>query len=149
MKSYEGAIGLWVPPSKVTADGAAARRSAGSTVCITSVALPAVPTRKVYSPARTAPGAKATSSDPSSAPSTRAPPSSAAARSAVRCCRRSPGFERPARTLTIRSGVPVTSESESDERSICPPPSPSDPSSVTMPASSVFTRSPLHADHLT
>ncbi len=43
MKSALGANGLWVPPSSRTREGAAACHSAGSTVCSTSVAEPALP----------------------------------------------------------------------------------------------------------
>ena len=44
-----------------------------------------------------------------------------AACTATRCCRIKPGRARPARILLIRSGVDVTSESVSDERSTWPP----------------------------
>jgi len=45
-KSNGGAIGLCVPPSIVNTDLSFARINAGSTVCSTSVELPAVPTEK-------------------------------------------------------------------------------------------------------
>jgi len=54
------------------------------------------------------------------------PQISTAALTAVRCCRINPGFSRPARILSIVTVRPVTSAS--DERMICPPPSPCDPS---------------------
>ena len=44
--------------------------------------------------------------------------------SAVRCCRIRPGFSRPARMFPIVTDFPVTSARASDERTICPPPSP-------------------------
>ena len=49
-KSNGGAFGLCVPPSSVSRDGSRASSSAGSTACSTSVALPAVPTARRYSP---------------------------------------------------------------------------------------------------
>ena len=57
----------------------------------------------------------------------------AAARTAVRCWRMRPGRSRPARTLSISTGRPVTSERASDDRTICPPPSPCEPSIWTIP----------------
>jgi len=42
----------------------------------------------------------------------------------VRCWRISPGFCRPARIPAMRNGLPVTSDSASEVRRICPPPSP-------------------------
>ena len=45
MKSYDGAMVLCVPPSRSSVDGATPRSSAGSTVCNTSMVLPADPMR--------------------------------------------------------------------------------------------------------
>src|SRR6266542_3085076 len=75
------------------------------------------------------------------APSTSASPTTAAASSAVRCWRISPGLARPARIRSMRNGVPLTSESASDVRRIWPPPSPRDPSTVSIASS-------LHAHDL-
>ena len=62
---------MCVPPSNVSREGASAINSAGSTVCSTSVALPAVPTLKRYSPGRTACGSNVIVREPTSAPLTR------------------------------------------------------------------------------
>ncbi len=48
------------------------------------------------------------------------------------------GLLRPARMLMMRNGFPVTSESASEVRRICPPPSPAAPSMVMI--SGFFTR---------
>src|SRR2546422_7627892 len=79
------------------------------------------------------------------APRASACPTSAAAFTAVRCCRRRPGFLRPARIFSMRKGFPVTSASESEVRRIWPPPSPADPSTVSMSAIQrvVLTGEPL------
>src|SRR2546426_12660820 len=69
------------------------------------------------------------------APVTSAREISVAAFTAVRCCLRSPAFLRPARIFSMENGVPVTSESASAVRRICPPPSPCDPSIVTTTSS--------------
>ena len=127
-KSNDGASGLCVPPDSVTADGTSAHNSAGSTVCSTSVVLPAVPTANRCSPARIPRGRKRSDVEPSSAPSTSAWPTAAAASTAVRCWRASPGCLRPARILSMANGWPVTSDSPSAVRSTWPPPSPNDPS---------------------
>src|SRR5919197_194309 len=140
-KSNGGAAGLWVPPSSVSVEGAAPVRSPGSTVWKTSPVLPAVPIAKRYSPGFTAPGRKTSVAEPSVAPSTSAPPTTTAALTAVRCWRRSPGFERRARICSMRNGVPVTRESASAVRRICPPPSPCEPSMVS-------TTSPLDTHDL-
>ena len=57
----------------------------GSTVCSTSVALPAVPTAKRYSPPLTVVGMNVSSAEPIASPVTRAAPTSTAAFTAVRC----------------------------------------------------------------
>src|SRR5262245_16014677 len=51
---------------------------------------------------------------------------------------------RPARIFSMRNGVPVTSDSASEVRRICPPPSPIEPSSssVTMSSSSTWREMP-------
>ncbi len=69
--------------------------SAGSTVCSTSVALPAVPTEKHYSPGVTFPGINVSSGLPIAAPCTSALLISAAAFTAVRCCLSRPGVLSP------------------------------------------------------
>jgi hypothetical protein len=102
--------------------------SAGKIVCSTSVALPAVPTAKWYLPALIVPGVKVRLVDPRNVPSTAASPISAAASTAARCWRSNPDRSRPPRILSMRKGIPVTSERLNDVRSICPPPSPRDPS---------------------
>src|SRR5437867_4288199 len=68
----------------------------------------------------------------------------ATARIAVACCAASPGFVRFARTFTTRIGVEVRAERATAVRTICPPPSPWDPSI------SSTARPLLHepADHL-
>src|SRR5438552_1021373 len=129
-KSKGGAAGLWVPPSSVSAEGPEAVRSAGNTVWITRPVLPAVPIANRYSPGFTPRGWNTSVCDPRVAPSTSAPPTATAALTAVRCWRNSPGFRRPARIFSMENGVPVTSESASAVRRICPPPSPCDPSIV-------------------
>src|SRR6266508_189840 len=140
-KSNGGAHGLCVPPSSVRMEGAEAVRSGGSTVWSTRPVLPAVPTAKRYAPGFTGPGRKTRSWDPSTAPSTSAALTAAAALTAVRCWRRSPGLARPARIFSIRNGVPVAIDSASAVRRICPPPSPCAPSIVS-------TFSPLDAHDL-
>ena len=54
-------------------------------------------------------------------------PMFAAASIAVTCWRIIPGLERLPRTFSILKDVPVISESAALLRTICPPPSPSDP----------------------
>jgi hypothetical protein len=130
-KSKGGAKGLCVPPSRTRLEGCGAVRRAGSTVWRTRVALPAVPTAKWYSPGRTSAGEKDSSVEPRTAPRTSAPPTSAAAVTAVRCWRRSPGFLRPARIFSILNGRPVARDKANEERRIWPPPSPADPSMTT------------------
>ena len=130
IKSAGGADGLSVPPLTSTREGPSANHSAGSTVCSTSVQLPALPIAKRYSPPRTMPGRKTRRCDPSSAPSTVARQISVAALTAVRCWRNSPGFARPARMLVMVNGWPVIIDRLSAERRICPPPSPCAPSSA-------------------
>jgi hypothetical protein len=131
--SKGGAIGLCVPPSRTIVEGASARSSAGSTVWSTRVVLPALPIANVCMPATIAFGTKVTSVESSASPVTSAPPISAAARTAVRCCRSSPGFARRLRIPVTRTAVPVTSASAIEVRRICPPPSPTDPSMLIMP----------------
>src|SRR3984893_6424704 len=77
------------------------------------------------------------------APVTSAREISLAPFTAVRCCLRSPGFLRPARMFSMRNGLPVTSESASAVRRICPPPSPNDPSIVIMRLHQEFVLAPL------
>src|SRR6478735_3183799 len=80
--------------------------------------------------------------EPISAPCTVASPTCAAAFTAARCWRISPGRARPARMPLIRNGVALSNERASEERSTWPPPSPIDPS-ITNTA-----RLPFHTDHL-
>ena len=127
-KSIGGACGLCVPPSSVSDDGVSAMSSAGSTVCNTSVVLPAEPIEKVYSPGFTFPGVNESSRDEIAAPSTVAPQIVVAALTAVRCWRSRPGFSRPARMFSIRNGWPVTIDRPRAVRRIWPPPSPMEPS---------------------
>src|SRR5579864_5670579 len=127
-KSKGGACILCVPPSSVSLLGPDAVMSAGKMVCSTSVLLPAVPTAKRYSPAWISPGANCRVFDPSAAPSTLALPISLAARTPVKCWRNKPGFSRLARIFSMRKGCPMHSERLRAVRSICPPPSPEDPS---------------------
>src|SRR5262249_26763172 len=68
-----------------------------------------------------------------------------APRTQARCCGRRPGTGRLARMPTIRNGWPVTSDSVSAERRICPPPSPSAPSR----SSGFFRSAPAPAIELT
>src|SRR5688572_17702 len=77
------------------------------------------------------PGSKRRSGDPSNAPPTLAPETIVAARTAARCCGRSPGTGRRARILTISNGWPVTVERARAVRRIWPPPSPWEPSRVS------------------
>src|SRR6185437_662298 len=95
-------------------------------------------------PARTVPGVKVRVFDPRVAPSTSAPPISDAARTAVRCCRSKPGRSRFARMFSMRNGFPVASDRLSDERKICPPPSPEDPSIRIMVPLHLRSVIPLH-----
>ena len=75
-----------------------------------------------------------------SAPWTLASQIRAAARTAVRCCRIKPGFFRRARIPVIENGLPSTIDNANDERRICPPPSPSDPSISSISFSTVTCR---------
>jgi hypothetical protein len=84
-KSNGGELGLCVPPSSTSDDGWSAVSRLGSTVWRTSVALPAVPTENVYSPAFTVVGAKVRLREPTAAPVVSAAPTAAAASTAVRC----------------------------------------------------------------
>ena len=118
---------MCVPPSSTSFEGEAAVNNAGRTVCKTSVALPAVPTANANSPGITPPGVNVIAAAPSSTPSTVAQEMLAAALTAVRCCRRSPGFGLPARIFSMRNGLPVTVDSASAVRRIWPPPSPNEP----------------------
>ncbi len=61
--------------------------------------LPAVPMVNLYSPGWMAPGSKLNSLEPTCAPSALAVPMAAAAVTAVRCWRCSPGLSRRALTL--------------------------------------------------
>jgi hypothetical protein len=105
-----------------------ARTSAGRIACSTRITLPAVPTASENKPGRTRPGTNVRRREPTAAPSTRADEISAAAFTHVRCWRISPGFGRPARMFVMVNGRPVTIDSASADRSICLPPSPSEPS---------------------
>ena len=118
-----------MPPRSVTRLGPVASSSAGSTVCRTSVQLPAEPMLKAYSPARTAPGSKRKVCEPGAAPSTSAEQTAADACTQVRCWRIRPGFARLARMRVITMPRPVHMASASAVRRICPPPSPVEPSS--------------------
>jgi hypothetical protein len=90
---------------------------------------------ELANPARSAgsPGRKTRWREPKVAPFTSAPPMSAAASTAVRCCRIRPGFFRAARIFSITTGRPVTNDNASDERRTYPPPSPWEPSMVRIP----------------
>ena len=123
---------LCVPPWRTTREAPPASASGSITVCSTSVVDPAEPMLKVYSPGRNAPGSKRSRVEPTSAPSTSAPQISAAAFTAVRCWRIKPGLARRARICSMTKGLPVIADNDSDERRICPPPSPCDPSMVMM-----------------
>ncbi len=80
---------------------------------------------------RASPGGRSGRVEPTEPPTTSAPPSIAAASTALRCWGRRPGLSRLARILTIRNGRPVRSDSVRAVRRIWPPPSPLEPSSVT------------------
>ena len=56
----------------------------------------------------------------------------AAARTQVRCWGRNPGLRRPARICSTRTGWPVIAASDRLVRSTWPPPSPYEPSIVSM-----------------
>src|SRR5262249_43627948 len=87
---------------------------------------------KRYLPGLTSPGSKTRSVLPFESPRTVACPTVAAARTLIRCCGCSPGFERFARTLRRWKGLPVISDSARLVRRICPPPSPNEPSSSSI-----------------
>src|SRR5688500_12347524 len=96
-------------------------------------------------------GRKTSSFDPISAPLVSARPTSAAAFTAARCWRMRPGFWRRARMLVMRSSALETSERAREVRRIWPPPSPKDPSTVSMGRPSVpFLEDgvPANLDHL-
>ena len=99
----------------------------GSTVWNTSVQLPAVPIANEYRPRASGPGRNESARDPSSAP----PPRLADFRrrhDRGEVLTHEAGLSRFARMFVMRNGCCVQMASESDERRICPPPSPSDPS---------------------
>src|SRR3974390_3909841 len=70
--------------------------------------------------------------DPREAPVTSAQPTVLAASTAVRCCLSKPGFWRLARIRSILKSWPVTRDSANDVRRIWPPPSPCEPSIVSI-----------------
>ncbi len=129
-KSQVGASGPTVAPSMTSSDGPPASSSAGSSVSASSAVLPA-PTAKRYLPGATVAGANRMRWDSSAAPSTLAFDTAAAAWSAARCGRCSPGVVRRARIFSSANGFPVTSESASAVRTMWPPPSPFDASMVS------------------
>ena len=71
---------------------------------------PAVPTQTVTGPDGTSLGRNARRWEPNAVSSASAAPTSAAANTAVRCCRNRPGFLRPAWIFSITKGRPVTRE---------------------------------------
>lgn len=79
-------------------------------------------------------GAKRSSLEPTSAPSTAASQSRASASTACRCCGRRPAGSRFLRMCrTRRATSPRAAHSASPLRRICPPPSPCCPSSTSSP----------------
>ena len=87
-----GSPGTWVPPVTSTRLAGAAVARAGITVCRTQRrGRRAVRSRTGTPPPTTAPGSKRRSGEPSKAPCTSAPQTSAAARTAARCWGRRPG----------------------------------------------------------
>ena len=80
-----GAIGLCVPPSMTTSEGASASSSGHITVCRTKVVLPAVPMAMVCRPGATVLGANHSSMLPTASPRRLAPLMVPAARTAARC----------------------------------------------------------------
>jgi len=70
--------------------------------------------------------------EPSSAPFTSASQSIAAARTEARCCAASPGFFLFARSFSMRTGRPVMADRLNALRRICPPPSPWEPSMMSL-----------------
>src|SRR5262245_25233630 len=140
-KSNGGAAVLCVPPEILIVLEPVAVNNGNSTVCSTSVQLPAVPILNECSPAFSARGSNVNVLEPTSQPSTRASEIAAAALTAVTCWRSSPGFSRRARMCSMRKAWRVQTASDKADRKICPPPSPSEPSMTT-------TFSPLDADDL-
>jgi len=69
--------------------------------------LPAVFVSATYRPALRLPGASETVVAPTSQPRSSPPHILPIRRSPVMCCGRSPGFDRPARMLSMRMRVPV------------------------------------------
>jgi len=96
-------------------------------------------TRRLFSEKQGRPGQNSSSFDPFSLPRQRPEDISHAAAAQLRCCAARPGLGRPARILLMRTGFPVTHAKARLLRTICPPPSPAEPS-IAMTSSDIFVR---------
>jgi len=94
--------------------------------------LPAVPTSTTHEDLRIGPGENRSRSLPGSFPSVSPSQVQATARTAAQCWNLSPAFFRFALILVISIGIPVTAESATADRTICPPPSRCEPSILSI-----------------
>ena len=135
------AVGLHatsVPPVRVASRGRPLSEAATARAVRISVVLPAVPTSHrmlppapAPAPAPSPPGSNETSVEPTRTPLVRAPHTDARAEAAATCCALIPGLGRPALILPTLTALPVTHDRVSAVLSICPPPSPAEPSTAT------------------